>query len=74
MAWKEVDNRLTKTFKFRDFNDSLADKVISIVIINKHYKIYVFHVYYHWIKLRNRHSLKPTSLSLGSNLYRIPKI
>jgi 4a-hydroxytetrahydrobiopterin dehydratase len=24
MAWKEVDNRLTKTFKFRDFNEAFG--------------------------------------------------
>ena len=24
MAWKEVDHRLTKTFKFRDFNEAFG--------------------------------------------------
>ncbi|MEX2231663.1 MAG: 4a-hydroxytetrahydrobiopterin dehydratase [Cyclobacteriaceae bacterium] len=24
MAWKEVDNRLTRTFKFRDFNEAFG--------------------------------------------------
>lgn len=24
MAWKEVDNRLTNTFKFRDFNEAFG--------------------------------------------------
>lgn len=24
MAWKEVNNRLTKTFKFRDFNEAFG--------------------------------------------------
>lgn len=24
MAWKEIDNRLTKTFKFRDFNEAFG--------------------------------------------------
>jgi 4a-hydroxytetrahydrobiopterin dehydratase len=24
MEWKEVDNRLTKTFKFRDFNEAFG--------------------------------------------------
>lgn len=24
MAWKEVDNKLTRTFKFRDFNEAFG--------------------------------------------------
>ncbi len=24
MAWKEVDNRLTKTYKFKDFNEAFG--------------------------------------------------
>ena len=35
MAWKEVNNRLTKTFKFKDFNEAFGFMTRAALIAEK---------------------------------------
>lgn len=35
MAWKEVDNRLTKTYKFKDFNEAFGFMTRVALIVEK---------------------------------------